>query len=302
MHEPPLPNPEATMRVAMPYSGAASLMLPGLILVGLLAAMAGQTGILKLPSFAPRVAGPEAVTIAARAYAYRATGDFLRDGAPVDGPVVAVEHPAPLQIMKYQVSESDYALCVADGACKKADPRRRGKGNLPVTGVNFSDATDYAEWLSSRTGATWRLPTVEEWTFAAGSKAGDPALGIETDGRDPAERWLAFYEKEAALGDNALATPEPLGSGGLNEYGVADVSGAVWEWTSTCATRTTLDLAGETRALLESCGVRYVEGKHRTAMTYFVRDSLTGGCSIGAPPDNLGFRLVREASWLERFL
>ena len=290
------------MRVAMPYTGAANLLLPGLILVGLLGVMGAQTGVLKLPSLAPGVPGPEVVTIAARAYTYRATGDFLRDGAPIDGPLVTVAHPAPLEIMKHQVSESDYASCVADGACRKADPRRRGKGNLPVTGVNFSDATDYAAWLSGRTGATWRLPTVEEWTFAAGSKAGDHALGFETDGNDPAERWLAFYEKEAALGDNALATPESLGSGGLNEYGVADLSGVVWEWTSTCSSRTTLDSSGEARAVLESCGVRYLEGKHRTPMTYFVRDALGGGCSVGAPPDNLGFRLVREPTWVERLL
>jgi hypothetical protein len=28
------------------------------------------------------------------------TGDFLRDGAPIDGPLVTVAHPAPLEIMK----------------------------------------------------------------------------------------------------------------------------------------------------------------------------------------------------------
>jgi formylglycine-generating enzyme required for sulfatase activity len=290
------------MRIAISPNDAASLLLPGLVLVILLGTIAVQTDLVKPPSFGATLAAPELVVIAPRPYAYRAVGDFLRDGSPVDGPLVTVELPASLQIMKYQVSVADYAECVADGACKKADPRRRAEGNLPVTGVNFSDATDYAAWLSSRTGATWRLPTVEEWTFAAGTKAGDHALGIETDSSDPAERWLAQYEKEAALGGNGLATPEPLGSGGLNEYGVADLSGVVWEWTSTCSTRTTLDNSGNAQAFLESCGVRYLEGKHRTPMSYFVRDALGGGCSVGAPPDNLGFRLVRDTTWLERLL
>ena len=291
------------MRTAIRQNNAVGLLLPGLLLLALLGAIAVETDIVRIPHFGATLPAPELVAIAPRAYTYRAVGDFLLDGAPVDGPRVAVEEPATLEIMKFQVSIADYTECVADGACRKAEPRRRGKGSsLPVTGVSFTDATDYAAWLSARTGATWRLPTVAEWTFAAGSKARDNALGFETDSRDPSERWLAFYKKEALLGDNALATPEALGSGGLNEFGVADVSGAVWEWTSTCSARTTLDSAGNTRAFLESCGIRYLEGKHRTAMSYFVRDALGGGCTVGAPPDNLGFRLVRDPTWLERLL
>lgn len=29
-------------------------------------------------------------------------------------------------------------------------------------------------------------------------------------------------------------------------------------------------------------------------MSGFVRDAQGGGCSVGTPPDNLGFRLVRD--------
>jgi hypothetical protein len=36
-------------------------------------------------------------------------------------------------------------------------------------------------------------------------------------------------------------------------------------------------------------------------MTGFLRDARGGGCSVGTPPDNLGFRLVREdRSWFQR--
>ena len=51
-----------------------------------------------------------------------------------------------------------------------------------------------------------------------------------------------------------------------------------------------------------------IEGRHRSYMTDFVRDPKSGGCAVGTPPDNLGFRLVREASafpalaWLKRRL
>jgi hypothetical protein len=48
--------------------------------------------------------------------------------------------------------------------------------------------------------------------------------------------------------------------------------------------------------------VRFLEGRHRTPMSTFIRDGRSGGCSVGAPPDNLGFRLVREPHWYERLL
>ena len=76
--------------------------------------------------------------------------------------------------------------------------------------------------------------------------------------------------------------------------GIADLAGPVWEWTATCGSRTTLGGSGETLSHLDSCGVRLLEGKHRTPMNVFVRDAMGGGCSVGVPPDNLGFRLVRD--------
>ena len=290
------------MRVGVKNS--VSLAVPGTILLALTTTMALQAGVVslpRLPAATAAISAPYTVTIQPRPYSYRATGDFVRDNASVDGPIVVVEAPPALEIMTYLVSEAQYAACVAEDACKKAEPRRRGAGNLPVTGVSFRDASSYAVWLSARTGETWRLPTVAEWDFAAGSKTRDHALGRETDAKDPAERWLAFYEKEAKLGSGALATPQSIGTGGVNEFGVADLAGAVWEWTSSCGGRKTIDAAGAVLTSLDSCGVRMLEGQHRTPMSNFIRDAVGGGCSAGVPPDNLGFRLVREPGPLAIF-
>jgi formylglycine-generating enzyme required for sulfatase activity len=154
--------------------------------------------------------------------------------------------------------------------------------------------------LSNRTGQVWRLPSIEEWAFAAGSRAVDHALGLETDATDPAQRWLLAYEREAEFSDDGPARPEALGTFGVNEFGVADLSATVWEWTTTCASRTALDEAGTVLTHVETCGVRYLEGRHRTPMSTFVGDALSGGCSVGVPPDNFGFRLVHETSWFEQ--
>ena len=88
--------------------------------------------------------------------------------------------------------------------------------------------------------------------------------------------------------------PQPIGSFGANENGLLDVAGNVWEWTDTCFVRSALDERGEIVATTVNCGVRVVEGRHRTYMSDFIRDARAGGCSVGMPPSNLGFRLVRD--------
>lgn len=274
-----------------------SLTLPALLLVGLTATLAVQTGALPMRSFDP-AAAPEVVRLPPGSFSYRAAGEYQLNGVPVDAPLLIIAGPADIEVMKYQVSAADYARCVADGVCEKAAPRRKGEGDVPVTGVNFRDAEAYADWLSDRAGASWRLPTDEEWGFFAGSRLVDDALRLGDDGSNPAERWLADYERVAARGGDASTVPQVRGSFGENEFGVADLGGNVWEWTSTCDSRVTVDAAGAVLSRVEACGVRILQGPHRTPMSSFIRDGRSGGCSVGAPPDNLGFRLVRETHWL----
>ncbi|MHB1104279.1 MAG: SUMF1/EgtB/PvdO family nonheme iron enzyme [Devosia sp.] len=273
-----------------------SLLLPALLFAGLTGMMAMQTGLPRPPVAAGAVAAPVTVTIAPRTFGYRPAGKFQQGTAVVDAPLTEITGER-LEIMKFQVSVADYARCVADGACEAPDRRSRAESEMPVTGVSFIDAEAYARWLSDATGQLWRLPTDAEWAFAAGSRFADDALGVDGTLDNPADRWLAQYEKEAALGAGASAMPEVLGFFGENEFGVADLASSVWEWTASCDSRTRIDGNGAVINSLESCGVRIVEGRHRTGMSSFVRDARTGGCTVGAPPDNLGFRLVRDTGW-----
>jgi formylglycine-generating enzyme required for sulfatase activity len=277
---------------------ARELILPALLLVALVGLIAAETGALQLPSAsAAAIAAPETVRITPRAFSYRDTGDYLRNGVAGDAPLIEVAAPPALEIMKYQVGLHDYQRCVAVAVCAPPDLRHRATGDLPVTGISFHDAQTYAAWLTGETGQVWRLPTAAEWAFAAGSRAVDDALGVADDSGNPADRWLARYLKEAASGGATIAAPQPVGSFGENEFGVADLGGSVWEWTSSCDGRTRLDAAGAVVSKLESCGVRILEGRHRTPMSTFIRDARSGGCAVGAPPDHLGFRLVRETAW-----
>ena len=233
---------------------------------------------------------PAMVELVPGALSYRAAGEFTRDGKVVEAPLLSIRLTRPLSIMQHQVSSVDYQACVDDGACRALDRDVVVAIDRPAVQVSWHDASTYAAWLSRKTGSHYRLPTDQEWAIAAGSKFADD--GVAIDANNPAQRWIAKYDREAGR-DSDTAT-RPFGAFGVNENGLADLSGNVWEWTATCFERSVLDDAGRLAKTNANCGVRVAEGAHRAYVTDFIRDARAGGCAAGTPPDNLGFRLVRE--------
>jgi len=228
---------------------------------------------------------------------YRTAGDFRRAGKPAEQPLTTLRMERPLAIMKHQVSAADYQACVDAGACRALDRGVTVATDRPVVQVSWHDAEAYAAWLSDQTGDRYRLPTDEEWAFAAGSRFRDDGLAV--DDNDPSRRWIARYERESGRDDDSAT--RSFGAFGTNENGLLDLAGNVWEWTATCFERRVLDDAGRTVRENANCGVRVAEGAHRAYVTDFIRDARAGGCASGVPPSNLGFRLVREpGSWIAR--
>lgn len=275
------------------------LALPAVLLVGVITLFLFGTGMLR-PLDRHHVASPLTLAIPAAAFPHRPGGDYLQAGLAVSAPLETSPLDGPLTIMVHEVSAADYASCVADDGCAAPEPSHHGKGNVPATGVSYEDAVAYAVWLSARTGEAWRLPTVEEWDFAAGALAGDHGLEGLADPTDPSQKWLADYDRAASEKVPGSAVPLPLGAVGANENGIEDLGGNVWEWTQTCYSRVTLGQASLVKSTIQSCGLRIVEGRHRMPINVFVRDAVRGGCSVGDPPDNLGFRLVLDQPWYAR--
>ena len=282
-----------------------ALILAPPILIGLMAgAVMLKSWLAVSPSAEIALASaPATVVVAPASFSYRAPGEYTRDGYAVDAPMLTVDVTRPLTIMKYQVSKGDYARCVADGACAAPEPEfpMPGEDNVPATGISFEDAKVYAAWLSRTTGESWRLPTDEELAFAAGTRFPDDGLGVNTDSASRADRWLEAYRRETARGVGRDPMPKALGYFGENEHGLADFAGNVWEWSTTRYRRIALD---RTTADLDdgACGIQLVAGQHRAAMVFFVRNPKGGGCAVGTPPDNLGFRLVKDTRWFTPLL
>lgn len=283
-----------------PVSGI-SIAIPLVLLAALSAAVAVQSGLIVTRGSHLAFAAPQTIVVAPHSFAYRDAAEYFRNGLAVDAPKLEMRLTSALEIMKYQTTLGDYNRCVADDRCAPAEGRSSvSQDELPVTGISYDDAIQYAAWLSERTGAEWRLPSDVELAYAAADRFPDDALGIDPNDKNPANRWLADYEREARRAASIDPRPQPQGSFGVSQTGLVDFAGNVWEWTSTCNKR--IDLGKNDRSENPdpgTCGIMIAAGKHRAPMSSFVRNPKGGGCSVGSPPDNLGFRLVRRPGFLE---
>lgn len=246
--------------------------------------------------FAAEIKSPETVTVEAGSFMYRASGEYQIDGYPINAPLHKITFISPIKVMKYHVQVGSYELCVVDNYCNKRYYRSQHADNFPATGISYNDAIKYAKWLSNKTDSNWRLPTDKEWAYIAGTRFIDDSINDSENKNNPSIRWLEKYKKYTKLENGTDNIIKPIGSFGANENGIFDLSVNVWEWTSSCYKRTRLDKAGIYINSTNNCGVRISAGRHRAYITSFIQNAKGGGCSVGAPPNYLGFRLIQEAN------
>ncbi|NJO17524.1 MAG: SUMF1/EgtB/PvdO family nonheme iron enzyme [Thioploca sp.] len=94
----------------------------------------------------------------------------------------------------------------------------------PVINVSWYGAVAYTEWLSQQTGQEYRLPTEAQWEYAARAGTGTKYFW----GNEIGSNWANC--NNSSCGDSFDQTA-PVGSFGVNPFGLYDTVGNVWEWT-----------------------------------------------------------------------
>ncbi len=149
--------------------------------------------------------------------------------------------------------------------------------DFPMIYVNFNDAKAFCERLSKITGKHFRLPTTQEWQYAA--RGGSKSRGTLYSGSDNYEQ-VAYTNANADHGDRMYAEYVPVGSKQPNELGLYDMSGLVWEWCD-----------GVT-PLLESQNERYCMGGGIFAYPEELRVDYHLPLDKDTPSMSVGFRIV----------
>jgi sulfatase modifying factor 1 len=129
------------------------------------------------------------------------------------------------------------------GACWRhpRGPRSslRNRDDHPVVHVAFEDAAAYANW------AKLELPTEAQWEVAARGGLRESAYVWGDEPERAGERLANYWHGEFPyLPDTGYGQASPVGSFPANGYGLYDMAGNVWEWTT--------DWWADTRAI-ESC-------------------------------------------------
>jgi len=102
----------------------------------------------------------------------------------------------------------------------------QGREQHPVVLVSFEDAREYCRWLASVTGRPFRLPTEAEWEKAARGGLERQAYPWGNDIDLSHANFLPLAHQRTGQGTRPIRSYPP------NAYGVYDMAGNVWDWTS----------------------------------------------------------------------
>jgi formylglycine-generating enzyme required for sulfatase activity len=163
-----------------------------------------------------------------------------------EGPLHEVEITKPFYLGAFQVTQAEYESIVGNNPSRFSPTGKDAEEvegldtrRFPVEQVNWEDAVEFCRLLSEKpaekhAGRVYRLPTEAEWEYAArgGVEGKDFIWGDEMypGGEPAANTWQGQFpwRHTSRHGPRTM----PVGSFAPNGFGLYDMAGNVWEWTS----------------------------------------------------------------------
>jgi formylglycine-generating enzyme required for sulfatase activity len=207
-----------------------------------------------------------------------------------EGPQHTVTFARPFAVGRFALTFDEWDACVADGGCDGYKPSDQdwGRGRRPVINVSWNDAKAYIDWLSKRTGKTYRLLTEAEYEYAtrAGTQAANPWGNVGNEiGRNNANCRVC-----GSQWDNKQTAP--VGSFSANGFGLYDMVGNVREWTEDCYHRDYNGAPGDGSAWTSGeCSRRVLRGG--SLYSYRLPSAFRGSLFSPFRNDDVGFRVGR---------
>lgn len=153
------------------------------------------------------------------------------DGLPQEAPAHSIT-VGTFEMDKAEVTNAEYAQFVRQANYQPPEnwggiKPPVGEDALPVANITYADAVAFAAWRSKRDNVTYRLPTDEEWEYAA-----------RNGSKDNLYPWGNTWQTgRAATAEAGVGKAQPVNSyrEGANQWGIQDLMGNVWEFTSSKA-------------------------------------------------------------------
>ncbi len=151
--------------------------------------------------------------------------------ADADAKPVHPERVASFAMQRTPVTVLEYRACEAKRACTSTPEKpycnehEPDRERHPINCVTWGQAAAFCAWAGGR------LPTEAEWEYAA---RGSDGRMYPWGSKHPAKTLLCWDGKNSDLGMMKRRSTCPVDAhpGGASPFGLLDMAGNVWEWTS----------------------------------------------------------------------
>lgn len=252
-------------------------MRAGAVALALLALIGGASFASAAETLIPGKIFRDCETICPELVVIPQGGFVMGSDEKAESPRVPVTIAKPFALGRYETTFDEFDACVDAGGCaKKPFDRDWGRGQRPVHTVTLVEIEAYLNWLSKKTGRTYRLPSEAEWEYAAragtttarywgGKSESDDAVASCGHANGADSTLLPLFAEAAGWAAaecrDGFAYTAPAGRFRPNAFGLHDMLGNVAEWTADCRNDTYRGAPADGRAWTAgNCYMRMVRG------------------------------------------